>query len=536
MEIFQISLLINHNNKKRKISKILLNIFILLNIIESYNSITSEIKLASRVNLHLNSLRQLPEQYIYGSSFKLNYYYANLYFGEKMHKQGLILDTGSSITTATCSPLCQKCGQHIRIPYEIKSNKIISCSDEKCNLVSSKCRKSESHEDCTFSTSYSEGSSVKGKYINEIIRFGKNFRKQEGYNIPIGCTTTETHLFYKQEVNGIMGLSNNKYNFVEILYKLGAIKRNVFSLCYAQLGGVFTIGEINNKIHKENITYLPMITDREKYFGLDIHSIYVNNIKVKNFSRGVNSIFIDSGTTISYFPSSLSEEILNIMTEECKKFDKPNACGKYEFHSDYGYCYYFNSTDDLDYAIKNYWPTIHFKLENYDYKWTPERYVFNDTVNKTKTGACMGFNKVSSQKITLGASWIIGHDIIFDRENKLLGFAEADCYQNKKLNTSNGLELDIEDNIRINNINLYKLKKIISFGIIFFANILIVLMVIIIIWISFRRNNQMDFIKEIKFKIKDYNTTHNIDENNKKNNDSSYIKVFNDNTKRMSLN
>ena len=541
MEISQISGLIF------QISKILQNIFILLIIIKSYNSITSEIKLVSYQNFssnlffYNNKLRKLPEEYIYGSSHKLNYYYANIYFGENMQKQGLILDTGSSITTATCSQLCEKCGKHIRKPYDIKSyNKVISCSDEKCNLVSSKCKNSEPHHNCTFSISYSEGSSLKGTYINEIIRFGENYKEQQGIYIPIGCTISETHLFYKQEVNGIMGLANNNYNFVEILYKLGAIKRNVFSICYSQLGGIFTIGEINDKIHNENITYLPMITDRQKYFGLDIKSIYVNDIKVQNFIPGVNNIFIDSGTTISYFPSSICDEIINIMALECKKFDKSDACGRYEFHNEYGFCYYFNTTDELDYAIKNFWPTIHFKLENYDYKWTPERYLFNDTSNLKKPRGCMGFNKAYIKKITLGASWIIGHDIIFDRENKLLGIAEADCHHNINLNISNGLELDIEYNKYINNININKIKNILSLGILIFAIFLIMLMVVLIFWIIFRKNNQIELIKERKLKIKEYNTDHDIDEINKKHNDSSYIKVLEENSKgskiKISLN
>ena len=37
-------------------------------------------------------------------------------------------------------------------------------------------------------------------------------------------------------------------------------------------------------------------------------------------------------------------------------------------------------------------------------------------------GACMGFNRSNKKRNTLGGSWIIGHDFIFDRENKLLGF------------------------------------------------------------------------------------------------------------------
>ena len=103
-----------------------------------------------------------------------------------------------------------------------------------------------------------------------------------------------------------------------------------------------------------------------------------------------------------------------------------------------------------------------------------------------------------------------GHDIIFDRENKLLGIAEADCHHNINLNISNGLELDIEYNKYINNININKIKNILSLGILIFAIFLIMLMVVLIFWIIFRKNNQIELIKERKLKIKEYNTT--IDE------------------------
>ena len=202
MEFFTFSL--KSKNKKRKAKHMLQIIFIIISIILEYNSISTEIKiisnpyLASQEYIKYINLRNLPEQNIYGSSFKLNYYYTNLYLGEKMQKQGLILDTGSSITTSTCSPLCKSCGNHIRPPYDIKSNeKIISCSDEICKIVPSKCN-SNSNSNCSFSISYSEGSSLNGIFINEIIRFGDNYTKQVGKKIPIGCTISETHLFYKQ--------------------------------------------------------------------------------------------------------------------------------------------------------------------------------------------------------------------------------------------------------------------------------------------------------------------------------------------------
>jgi hypothetical protein len=66
----------------------------------------------------------------------------------------------------------------------------------------------------------------------------------------------------------------------------------------------------------------------------------------------------------------------------------------------------------------------------------------------------MGMNKYSGTKITLGSSWIIGHDIIFDRKKKLLGMAEANCSVNEGINKSNGLELVENDHrLMINNIS-----------------------------------------------------------------------------------
>jgi len=477
-----------------------MKIFVLfLFLINSINPISIELKTISTPYLSLNEdnesikLRDLSDNYVYGSAFQLNYYYSNLYLGENMQKQGYILDTGSSVTTSTCS-LCTHCGKHIRPPYNITSDyKVMSCSNEKCKLVSSICNGSINK--CSFSISYSEGSYLKGVYINETVRFGEDYKNQIGHYVPIGCTTKETHLFFTQDANGIMGLSNTDHNFVTILYKFGAIERNLFSLCFSQLGGIFNIGEINNKTHLENVTYVPMILDRSKYFGITINSMSVNEHKIESYNIEEFHNFIDSGTTISYINEKIFNEILDLMKKECQKFEKSNACGNYLYHKDFGHCFYFNNVEELNYAIQNYWPIIHFSLEGYDYKWKPQNYIFNITTNK-KVGACMGINKSYGNKITLGSSWIIGHDVIFDKQNKLIGFAEANCYQNNLINKTNGLELKddviqrLESELKVGNIKDYndnKVNKIndnskyLEIIIIFFSIILVILIIIVIL-------------------------------------------------------
>ena len=535
----------------RKLKPIKIRIIFLYLIITS-NSLILEIKPISipYLSLHENNsnsgLRKLSEQFIYGSAFKLNYYYSNLFLGENMQKQGYILDTGSTITSSTCVPLCDHCGKHINPPYNISSkDKILSCSDNKCKLVSSRCNSNDNK--CSFSISYSEGSSLKGVFINEIVRFGHNYKEQNATYIPIGCTTDENHLFYTQDANGIMGLANSDHNFIDILYKGGAIDKKIFSLCFAQMGGIFNIGEINYKIHKENISYVPMLLDRGKYFGLSIKSIAVNNRTIENYRQYAFNIFIDSGTTISYINNKIFDEILTLMKEECKKFDKINACGRYLYHNDFGHCFYFNSNEDLYYAVNNFWPIIHFYLDGYDYKWRGPYYFFNISTSN-KFGACMGINKSYGTKITLGSSWIIGHDIIFDRDNHLIGIAEADCYQNKNLNISNGLELkgnineslnniltdnetyknkNSNKNIAINNYYRYKTSKTINKFFIYFTILLFIITILfasIIFTMKYYNQKSINDNSEIK---NDINKIY-FSKNNK---DFKYIDVSKNNLK-----
>ena len=378
MENFSLFHQIKEKSFKFSIQKYIYIIIILFNKASLYYSFSLDIKVTSSKEIYniynnkVNDKRNLSPniQDIFGSMFKLNYYYTNLYIGDSMEKQGFILDTGSSITTSSCSK-CKKCGKHIYPPYELGSSKNkISCKDEKCKMVSSKCQDSK----CSFRINYAEGSSLEGIFINKKIYFNNKKEKRNDIEIPIGCTLSENNLFYKQEVNGIMGLNNNEFNFVELLYNLGRIEKNIFSLCFAQLGGIFTVGEINNKFHRTNITYMPIRTEKNKYYKININSIFVDDKKLESYSQEENNFLLDSGATISYFNNKIYEEILNKMLQKCKLFNETGICGYYKENSILGHCFYFNNTKKLNEAIRKYWPVIHFNIEGYDYTWCPENY------------------------------------------------------------------------------------------------------------------------------------------------------------------
>ena len=367
---------------------------------------------------------------VFGNINILNYYYINLYIGKEKKKQSFLLDTGSGVTSIPCKPYCNQCGLHMNSYIYVDESQIINCNNEKCSLVESECNESNNY--CSFKVHYNENSLIKGIYINELIQFLEDDKNKKNI-IPIGCTIYEDNFFYTQKADGIIGLCNSDYNFINLLYKNKMIKNNIFSLCFGQKGGYANIGEIETKYHKENIHYIDI--NKKKYFyTFNINEIRINNNTISNKIYQAN---IDSGLTISNIPISISNKIIEYVNNICNKNMK--VCGEYYIDKELDYCYKFNSSEELNYVLYNIWPNISFLINDYEYIWKPSQYLFQFIENEKVVG-CFGFIKNRANIYNLGASWMIGHDIIFDNENSKIGFVEANCNQEDLSN--NGEEDD----------------------------------------------------------------------------------------------
>ena len=516
--------ILKHKNYKNPLIHSLIKIFVyFLFIIPQITSLSSEINVAPfTYSSEFFKNRKLSTQNVYGNSFHLYYYYINLYLGEKMQKQGFLLNTDNEITTSTCS-LCEHCGKHIDPYYDVKSNdEIILCSDEKCNEVKSSNDCNNKSSNCSLTVNYSEDSKIEGVYINELIRFGQKYKSQNGTFIPIGCSIKETNKFYKQNANGIIGLGNSNNNFVELLYKYGAIKNNIFSLCLAKIRGIFNMGEINHKTHKENISFVPMINNGERNYKIEVNSIYVNRevVTKKQYIFSLNS-----GISFTEFNIELYNEILNVIEKECKKFNKTNACGQYKYNLDYGLCFNFNNFEELDYSVNNYWPKIHFFIYGYNYEWDTRKNSFTIYDKKNPYCSCMGILKSKYDRNIFGVNWFIDHDIIFDRKHGLIGFAEAECnlkqeeiktnepqsiVKNETNNTNKNIfnkNVNIKENktTLINNIIIKNgqdktnnAQKGVYYGILIFALILLILMILFIIIIIYKHIKNKNVVFPLK--------------------------------------
>ena len=423
---FIINIILAQKEIEDKIQELNLRSLKPIEILNSTNKYATSLKLHSKIL-----------QTVYSESYSKNYYYTTLYVGENRTKQTYIIDTGSSIMSSVCSP-CKDCGKHKTNYYGFskKKDKPLKCDNKVCKMLpATNCKykkdKDENKKLCSFDVEQNEGEGIKGFYLNNIVYFevDKNyshlFHRQmyRSYALPVGCTTEEYGKYKELNVDGIMGVNYNDKSFISLLYKLKIINRDIFSLCFGLRGGYMSLGEIDTTFHKlKTINYVPLISSNVNYL-IKVKSILIGNNKEAIKSK--NDAIIDTGNTISYFPSTLYKSLIKDFNSFCNAHK--GKCGEFKTEPEYGYCASFKDRESLFDAIYFHWPNITLELDkDKQYIWKPINYYYY-YLKKNERKACLGFNIHKSQNIILGTNFIHGHDIIFDRAKQKLGFVPADC-------------------------------------------------------------------------------------------------------------
>ena len=426
--------------------------FPLLIILLSFPSIYSQKKLISQKrslapNPFLNAttknwqklkLHSKILQTVYSDSFSKNFYYTTLYIGDQKVRQTYIIDTGASIMSSPCSP-CPNCGSHKR-PYYYDmyhKHKPLKCSSRICKLVPANvCHNKDlkflDSKTCSFNMDRSSGEGIKGYYMRDIVYFETDrkinlslLKKKvyRSYAMPIGCTTAESGKYKELNTDGILGMSNAPNAVPNLLYNLGIINRNIFTMCFGLRGGYMSLGEIDTTFHKSpEINYVPLL-DSEIYYFVKLNSLKVGN-ELNNAIKIPLVAKIDTGNSISYFPSITFKAIISQFKKFCHSGN--SSCGNFTYDEEYGYCASFPDRESLFNAVYKNWPEITLTFGDYDYTWKPINYYYYK-FNISSRKACLGFQTHKSERVILGANFLHGHDIIFNREKKLLGFVEADC-------------------------------------------------------------------------------------------------------------
>lgn len=371
-------------------------------------------------------------------SEKDNNYYIKLYQEKDSTTlaQSYLLDTTFSLISSPCN-LCKTCHKHSYPFFTIDNKKdIINCNSTLCSSIinPTNCESEECH--FNIKDDINDDKNLEGILVNSTIYINNmnenNVEQASLSSIPLGCTTEEGTFYKNKEINGILGLNNNNNTFVDNIYSLKYIKKNLFTICLSKKGGFLSLGDIlNNSYDNNNVVYINLLNQIQNIFNLKIKSFQIGEQKIDHECIS----YIDSSKKLSYFPKHLYNEITKNLISIIEK--KENKTNLFEEDERYGLCRIYDNKKDEENIIYEIYPFININFEGYNYDWKPQSYIIDYEIPEQKiVKSCFGFKSIENKDndndknvIILGTNFMIDHDIIFDKTNQKIAIINSDCDQ-----------------------------------------------------------------------------------------------------------
>lgn len=265
-----------------------------------------------------------------------------------------------------------------------------------------------------------------------------------------GCQDSENGLFRTQHVDGIMGLSATEDTLPYQLYSQKVTNSKIFAMCFNIGGGILTLGGVNQYYHNnnENIKYA-MLLKTKGWFTVKLLNIIMRSsvtsryhtlIKSKKLSKeetielnnlsidsnimdlnGKKGVIVDSGTTDTYLPSILKksfETLFKKLSDGINYSNNNMILKQHQYDSLPIIIYRFESMDGTYVDIENHPSSYAEKLGNDNY--------------------ALRIYLTEASGAVLGANFMNNHNVIFDIENKRIGFVRSSCkYDHLKNNINN---------------------------------------------------------------------------------------------------
>jgi hypothetical protein len=361
-----------------------------------------------------------------------------LYVGSPPQRQTMIVDTGSRLIAFPCKP-CSSCGKHASTYFDpALSSTVMTPSCGSCRLPSVSHCSEFNTEKCVMSQKYTEGSSWHAFEVEDIIWFGSNdvhdgvehtglMRLAVPYTF--GCQTSTSGLFRNQYADGIFGIGlHEESSILKALYDSKAIGRKTFSLCFTRNGGQLSLGGTAVQQHHKDVLRFVPLNKNNGFYSLKVTRLHVGDICItcgkyksalSSFRQGKGTI-LDSGTTDTFLPEAVATSFA--------KAWKNVTSGMNYFKSRTRF-YTFSEFSTLPDIVMTFEGNVTLTIQ-------PERYMENVLVHPSDDslqpwkGTRQLTNRIYLDEpagAVLGANAMIGHDFLFDMQERRVGWARADC-------------------------------------------------------------------------------------------------------------
>ncbi|GAB6018642.1 Beta-site APP-cleaving enzyme [Chamberlinius hualienensis] len=214
---------------------------------------------------------------------------------------------------------------------------------------------------------------------------------------------------------------------------------NVFSLQFCgqsydinSTGGVMVLGGVDPKLYTGDITYAPL--HREMYYEVVLTEVMVGDtvVPVDCKELNIDKAIVDSGTTSFRLPRLVFEKTVEIFKTETHLADPVPD----EFWSGNAVMCWLSGNGPINLFPHLQISIAHSPNTTFTLEIPPQQYLryVGDILNPLWTRSCYRFAiDPSDSGAVLGTVTLEGFYLIFDRQNKRVGFAKATCNNNLKV-------------------------------------------------------------------------------------------------------